>query len=81
MKINQQPRIIEAEYYPDGNQKRYYSEKAYPQFLQLIIGMSALIIAISTTTIMVQNNDSARTSRFTECSYQQKSQSGYQRRW
>jgi hypothetical protein len=39
----EQPHIIEAEYYPDGNQKRYYKkvEQPYPQVFQLIKGLYA----------------------------------------
>jgi hypothetical protein len=45
----EQPHIIEAEYYPDGNQKRYYKkvEQPYPQVFQLIIGLCAVAIAMS----------------------------------
>ncbi len=49
----EQPHIIEAEYYPDGNQKRYYKkvEQPYPQVFQLIISLCAIAIAMSSIAI------------------------------
>lgn len=45
----EQPHIIEAEYYPDGTEKRYYKkvEQAYPQVFHFIIGLCAIAIAMS----------------------------------
>jgi hypothetical protein len=49
----EQPHIVEAEYYPDGTQKRYYKkvEQKFPQIFQLVIGLSAIAIALSALTI------------------------------
>jgi hypothetical protein len=44
-----QPHTTEAEYYPDGTQKRYYTkvEQPYPQVFQLIVGLCLVAIALS----------------------------------
>ncbi len=52
----EQPYTTEAEYYPDGTQKRFYRkvEQPYPQVYQLIVGLSLVAIALCTLTITYQ---------------------------
>lgn len=56
----QQPHTVEAEYYPDGTEKRYYKkvEHPYPQVFQLVIGMSAIAISLCLLTITYQSSQS-----------------------
>lgn len=60
-KKNEQPHTIEAEYYPDGTQKRYYKkvEQPYPQVFQLVVGMSAIAISLCLLTITYQSSQSS----------------------